>query len=255
MRKGEAVPEQTFWVYEMDMEELAVRKNIRDQRADERDEAAQLFTWCTVIALNQKEGIGASRLNRACNEMTEFQNRYRSKIYFGSSATATEAMREDLVGICDFGVRLPQLRAPKNRKEEQIQMARNNGAEIAWLVMASTVHLTFGFGKDRLARLKKESLDNYRQYIEWEKAEGEDVAMEWLKRCAEQALQEDLKVNDLRREQRPTVAQNAPPEVERYENLQVAGAVSRKMAQERGVRSLPIAVLSQDEIARRVRAL
>lgn len=75
MRKGEAVPEQTFWVYEMDMEELAVRKNIRDQRADERDEAAQLFTWCTVIALNQKEGIGASRLNRACNEMTEFQNR------------------------------------------------------------------------------------------------------------------------------------------------------------------------------------
>lgn len=255
MQQGKTYLEQTLWMLELDMEELVVnKKSLLDQRADERDRAGQLLTWCIVIALNQKEGIGAGRLNRACNELIEFQNRYKRKIYFGSAATATEAMREDLKGICDFEVRLPQLRAPKNRKESQIQMARNYGAEIAWLVMAATVHLTFGFGKERLARLKKESLDNYRQYIEWEKTEGEDVAMEWLKRCAEQALQEDLKVNDLYRDQRP-ITQGASPEVERYENLQVAGAVSRKMAQERGVKSLPIAVLSRDEIARRVQAL
>ena len=46
-------------------------------------------------------------------------------------------------------------------------MAQNEGAEIAWLVMAATTHLTFGFGKERLARLKQETLDNYRQYIGW----------------------------------------------------------------------------------------
>ena len=38
-------------------------------------------------------------------------------------------------------------------------MAQDEGAEIAWLVMAATAHLTFGFGKERLARLKKGAID------------------------------------------------------------------------------------------------
>lgn len=41
-------------------------KNIRQQRADERDKAAQIFTWCMVVAMHQEEGIGATRLERAC---------------------------------------------------------------------------------------------------------------------------------------------------------------------------------------------
>ena len=51
-------------------------KNIRQQRADERDKTAQIFTWCMVVAMHQEEGIGATRLERACNEMHEFQQRY-----------------------------------------------------------------------------------------------------------------------------------------------------------------------------------
>ena len=31
-------------------------KNIRQQRADERDKAAQIFTWCMVVAMHQEEG-------------------------------------------------------------------------------------------------------------------------------------------------------------------------------------------------------
>ena len=42
-------------------------KNIRQQRADERDKTAQIFTWCMVVAMHQEEGIGATRLERACN--------------------------------------------------------------------------------------------------------------------------------------------------------------------------------------------
>lgn len=34
-------------------------------------------------------------------------------------------MREDLKGICDFEVRLPQTKAPRNRREEQLRMAQN----------------------------------------------------------------------------------------------------------------------------------
>lgn len=113
-------------------------KNIRQQRADERDKAAQIFTWCMVVAMHQEEGIGATRLERACNEMHEFQQRYRTKILTENRKSATDAMREDLKGICDFEVRLPQTKAPRNRREEQLRMAQNEGAEIAWLVMAAT---------------------------------------------------------------------------------------------------------------------
>ena len=151
-------------------------KDIKQQRMNARDEASQLFCWCIVTAMNQKEGIGAERLQRACNEMQAFQARYKSKIDSGNRRTATEAMRDDLREICDFTVRLPQNRAPRNHREEQLRVAQDEGAEIAWLVMAATAHLTFGFGKERLARLKKGAMDDYRQYIGWVKTDGEDCA-------------------------------------------------------------------------------
>ena len=50
-------------------------KSIRQGRFDARDKAAQLFCWCLVVAMNQEEGIGASRLEKACNKMEAFQAR------------------------------------------------------------------------------------------------------------------------------------------------------------------------------------
>lgn len=229
-------------------------KNIRQQRADERDKTAQIFTWCMVVAMHQEEGIGATRLERACNEMHEFQQRYKTKILTKNRKSATDAMREDLKGICDFEVRLPQTKAPRNRKEEQLRMAQNEGAEIAWLVMAATTHLTFGFGKERLARLKRETLDNYRQYIGWVKTDGEDCAKEWLKRCVEQALHEELKVNDIQSGSRPP-KQYYSSGVDVADMIRVTGAVSAKMAAERGIKRVPLAVLSQSEVTRRMKTI
>lgn len=136
LRQSEKIPSKNFRVQRLEMAKQM--KNIRQQRADERDKAAQIFTWCMVVAMHQEEGIGATRLERACNEMHEFQQRYRTKILTENRKSATDAMREDLKGICDFEVRLPQTKASRNRREEQLRMAQNEGAEIAWLVMAAT---------------------------------------------------------------------------------------------------------------------
>lgn len=124
--------------------------NIQQEREDQRDRSAQLFMWCIVVSMHQDDGIGASRLLRACNEMDAFEKKYQTAILYGSSKNATDAMRENLKGICDFEVRLPVDRAPRGRREEQLRMASNQGAEIAWLVMAATCHETFGYGRDRL---------------------------------------------------------------------------------------------------------
>lgn len=178
-------------------------KNIRQQRADERDKAAQIFTWCMVVAMHQEEGIGATRLERACNEMHEFQQRYRTKILTENRKSATDAMREDLKGICDFEVRLPQTKAPRNRREEQ---------------------------------------------------DGEAYAMELLRRCSEQALQEELKINDMR-ESKDHILPGGSAEAQRADMLRAMEAVSAKMAAERGITRQPLAVLSQSEISRRMSAI
>lgn len=104
-------------------------------------------------------------------------------------------------------------------------MAQNEGAEIAWLVMAATTHLTFGFGKERLARLKQETLDNYRQYIGWVEQDGEAYAMELLRRCSEQALQEELKINDMR-ESKDHILPGGSAEAQRADMLRAMEAVS-----------------------------
>jgi hypothetical protein len=125
--------------------------------------------------------------------------------------------------------------------------------------MAATTHLTFGFGKERLARLKQETLDNYRQYIGWVEQDGEAYAMELLRRCSEQALQEELKINDMR-ESKDHILPGGSAEAQRADMLRAMEAGSKphlilQMAAERGITRQPLAVLSQSEISRRMSAI
>jgi hypothetical protein len=48
LRQSEKIPSKNFWVQRLEMAKQM--KNIRQQRADERDKAAQIFTWCMVVA-------------------------------------------------------------------------------------------------------------------------------------------------------------------------------------------------------------
>lgn len=194
-------------------------------------------------AMHQNEGIGANRLMKACNEMEEFEAKYATAIRYGGREAATDAMRKDLTGLCDLDIRLPVLKAPRNRREEQLRMARDQGGKIAWLVMAATCRTTFKFGKDRLTRLLNESLANYRQFLEWD-AEDHEYAVNKLCRIVEQALQEELKVADeSKRTEFLSVSGITPHD---YGEIMTAVHLARKDS------SVPIAVLSQSEIDRRM---
>lgn len=58
----------------------ALTHNIQQEREDQRDRSAQLFMWCIVVSMHQDDGIGASRLLRACNEMDAFEKKYQTAI-------------------------------------------------------------------------------------------------------------------------------------------------------------------------------
>ena len=159
----------------------------------------------------------------------------RPEKFAGNRKSATDAMREDLKGICDFEVRLPVDRAPRGRREEQLRMASNQGAEIAWLVMAET----FGYGRDRLARLKQNSMNNYKQYLEWEK-EDKDLALDRLRRCVQDALKEDLRVTDIDDRKGMLSTPGRGPSV--YETAAVYSEIFRRARAGRAV--APLAVYS-----------
>lgn len=108
------------------------------------------------------------------------------------------------------------------------------------------------FGEKRLSRLKQEAMKNYEQYLGWVVEGGEDWALNNLKRCVEAALQEELTVLDHSHDA-PTYGQKI--EAERYENIAAISQVASNMAAERGVKRVPLAVLSQSEISRRMKAI
>lgn len=200
---------------------MAKTENFNQERIDARDYAMQVFCWCIVAAMHQNEGIGANRLMKACNEMEEFEAKYATAIRYGGREAATDAMRKDLTGLCDLDIRLPVLKAPRNRREEQLRMARDQGGKIAWLVMAATC----------------------RQFLEWD-AEDHEYAVNKLCRIVEQALQEELKVADeSKRTEFLSVSGITPHD---YGEIMTAVHLARKDS------SVPIAVLSQSEIDRRM---
>lgn len=76
----------------------------------------------------------------------------------------------------------------------------------------------------------------------------------WLRRCVEQALQEELEVNDIQSGSHPPkLYYSSGVNVE--DMIRVMSAVSAKMAAERGIKRVPLAVLSQSEISRRMSAI
>ena len=96
----------------------------------------------------------------------------------------------------DPDFRVPVLRSPRTRREEQLRMAGDVAASMVWTLCAEACIEELGFGAGRLNRLKEEALANYRQVNEEGHTDGLDVTMEHLRRCAQAALKEDIMVEN-----------------------------------------------------------
>ena len=168
-----------------------------------QDSVVQLTCWCGQIALHELWGLGRTRLDRIT----------RRKELLGSQSLAvvmqpdkngmpqTEKARRLRAEAIPKGVptefRVPALRTPRTRREQQLKMVGDRAATMAWQLMALACVQELGFGADRLNRLYAEMRHNYEQLNEWGKTDGLDVAMEKLRRCACDALQtEDIVVEN-----------------------------------------------------------
>ena len=108
-----------------------------------------------------------------------------------------------------------------------------------------------GYGAGRLNRLKQEALANYRQVNEEGHADGLDVAMEHLCRCACDALQtDDIIVEDIPDEERAKQAdRDYEEQKDAFFRRNMAGAMGRCAA------PAGTAVLAPGEIKKKIEAV
>ena len=161
-----------------------------------RSSVAQITCWCIAIALHQEHGVGAKRLNRLTDKLDELQEQNTRTMTREGTRAADRERAAWIGGKVPLEFPVPVMRAPKNRKEKQYRMAGNEAAGIAWQLYAAACIEVLGFGPERLGRLREEARDNYRQVNGWAADGGMEYALTQLKRCAELALREKLRIVD-----------------------------------------------------------
>ena len=181
-----------------------MKKSFQSEMDDTQQSVSQIVCWCTTIALHQEFGVGKTRLDRITDRMNKLERQNTDVVMTPDanglpSKAKADAIRESwLAGCVTSDYRIPMVRAPRGRKEQQYRIAGNKAAKIAWQIYAKAVIDVLHYGPDRMERLYKESRANYEQLNKWAHEDGLDVAMERLRRCAADALQaDDLEVVDM----------------------------------------------------------
>ena len=164
-----------------------MKKPFETEMDDTRQAVGQIVCLCTTIALHQEFGVGKTRLERIKARIDELENQNTEVIMTPDangrpSKDKAEAIRENwLAGCVSSDYRIPMVRMPRGRKEQQYRMAGDRAAKIAWQIYAKAVIDVLHYGPDRLERLRKESHANYEQLNKW------GMRMVWMlrwKSCA-----------------------------------------------------------------------
>ena len=192
------------------------KMNLRQELDLTRDGTAEMTRWCIIIALHQRFGVGKDRLNRIELRAEELglESLNIAMQANGKGMPSTDQSRAMRDNWMPEGVepefRVPVLRAPRTRREQQLRMAGDVAAR-------------------RLNRLKQAALANYRQVNEEGRADGLDVAMEHLRRCACDALQtDDIIVEDIPDEERAKQAdRDYEEQKDAFFRRNMAGAMGR----------------------------
>lgn len=167
-----------------------------------REGTAEMTRWCILIALHQSFGVGAARLNKILARAEKLGQESLDVAMtvndrgMPSTDRSLALRRSWMPRNVDPDFRVPVLHSPRTRRQEQLRMAGNVAASMVWTLCAEACIEELGFGAVRLNRLKEEALANYRQMNEEGHTDGLDVAMEHLRRCAEDALKEEVTVDD-----------------------------------------------------------
>lgn len=174
-----------------------MKRTLTEEMDQTQAAVSQIVCWCCTIALHQDFGVGRQRLDKISERIHQLEEENTAVIMTPDekglpSNNEAWAIRESwLAGIVDSEYHVPKLRTPKNRREEQLTIAADTAAKIAWQLYAKAVIDVLHYGAERMKRLKEKSRANYEQLNQWSHEVGLDVGMERLRRCAADAMRDE----------------------------------------------------------------
>lgn len=199
-----------------------------------RDGTAEMTRWCIIIALHQGFGVGSERLRKI--------ERRTEELGYESLSVAMMANDRGMPST-DKSLAMREGWLPDGR------MAGNQAAGMVWTLYAKACVDVLGYGAKRLTRLREEALANYRQVNE-EGHECLEWAMERLRKCAEDALKEDVVVQEVPDEERVKQSdRDYMAQKEAFFRRNMAAAMGRKLA------PAGAAVLSEKGLAEKLQQL
>lgn len=173
------------------------KKTFEDMLDVTAESVRDLMGWCITIALHQEFGIGSARLKKLDARQRELCTENLAIVTTPGpdgrpqAAKAERLRREGVPDGVQAEFRVPMLRAPRTRREEQYKIAGDRMATMTWQLYARACADVLGFGAQRLNRLHAETRKNYEQVNEEASTAGIDVAMEHLRRCARDAWRDE----------------------------------------------------------------
>ena len=109
-----------------------------------REGTAEMTRWCIIIALHQSFGIGAARLNKILARAEALGQESLDVAMtvndrgMPSTDRSLALRRSWMPRNVDPDFRVPVLRSPRTRREEQLRMAGDVAAGMVWTLCAST---------------------------------------------------------------------------------------------------------------------
>lgn len=167
--------------------------------------AVEFTHACITIALHQEHGLGEERLHRVNLRRDEVNGAVLELLTNPAGGTARQQVEAAGRWCCaqlpegtETELHIPMLRGkPRKQKEWQNKMIVDGAATLEWRVYALACAQVLGYGAERLNRLHRETVENFRQLNAWVEEDGVDVAMERLCRCARDAYKKDVQVEDV----------------------------------------------------------
>lgn len=95
------------------------KHDLLKEKSKTRDAVGQISSWCLLIALHQRFGVGADRMERIAGKAEKLQKEIAAIIDEHGTAAGIAEMQRRLDGIC-----LTEMRVPLNRNTKKSPRGR-----------------------------------------------------------------------------------------------------------------------------------
>lgn len=148
-------------------------KKPESKRVEENREAAgHVVCLCFMVALNDRFGIGAGRLERVTEAANGVLERFSVNRRAVGVERAKKKLDEELGDLLPGGFILPATKSPRNNREWAMLGEQRDAAEIVVKCYVLAAKRVLGFGAERLQETVKATEAVFREFGEW--AEGGD---------------------------------------------------------------------------------